>query len=49
MKYLILSQAELELKEAVIFYNNERSGLGFEFALEVEKTIERIIKHPHAW
>ena len=49
MKIEFLSIAEIELKEAIIYYNEQSEGLGFEFALEIEKTIERIIQFPEAW
>jgi len=49
MNYIILSPAEDEFIESVHYYNSESEGLGFEFAAEVEKTLERIIKHPDAW
>jgi len=49
MKYSILSPAETEFKEAVDYYNRQSEGLGFEFAFEIEKTLERIIQHPNAW
>lgn len=39
-----LSPAEAEFDEAVSFYNTESEGLGFEFAAEVRKTIDRIIR-----
>jgi hypothetical protein len=44
-----LEPAENELNDAVAFYNIQRYGLGFEFAQEVNNTIDRIIKHPEAW
>ena len=49
MKIEFLSIAEIELKEAINYYNEQSEGLGFEFALEIEKTIERIIQFPEAW
>ena len=49
MKVEIISVAEIEFKEAVDYYNNESEGLGYEFALELEKTIERILQYPEAW
>ena len=44
-----LEPAENELKEAISYYNEQNEGLGFEFALEVQKTIERISQYPDAW
>jgi toxin ParE1/3/4 len=51
MKYTIsfLEPAEQELLESVEYYNEQSSGLGFEFALEVQKAIERIIHFPESW
>ena len=39
----------MELIDASSYYNIQSEGLGFEFAAEVKKTIERIIQHPEAW
>ncbi len=44
-----LETAENELNDAVAFYNIQRYGLGFEFAKDVNNTIDRIIEHPEAW
>lgn len=49
MKVEIISAAEEELKDSVRYYNNESEGLGYEFALEIERTIERIVQYPEAW
>ncbi len=49
MKVDFLSIAETELNEAIEYYNKQSEGLGFEFAYEVQKTIERIIWFPEAW
>ena len=40
--------AELEFAEAVEYYNLESEGLGFKFAAEVKRTLERIIQFPNA-
>jgi plasmid stabilization system protein ParE len=44
-----LSVSEAEFLDAVDYYNKQSEGLGFEFALEVEETIERIVLYPQAW
>jgi len=44
-----LDKAEIELIEAVDYYNEQNPGLGYEFALEVKKTIDRITQYPDAW
>ena len=49
MRILVLSCAEEEFAEAVDYYNEQRPGLGFEFASEVQRTFERIRRHPEAW
>jgi hypothetical protein len=49
MRIEFLAPAEIELIDASSYYNIQSEGLGFEFAAEVKKTIERIIQHPGAW
>lgn len=49
MKTVILETAQNELEDAVDYYNRESPGLGFEFADEVYRTIDRILGMPDAW
>ena len=49
MKSRFLSTAELELKEAIEFYETAREGLGAEFLTEVETTVNLIETYPLAW
>ncbi|OGQ52198.1 MAG: plasmid stabilization protein [Deltaproteobacteria bacterium RIFCSPLOWO2_02_FULL_53_8] len=49
MNIRVLACAELEFVESVDYYNEQRSGLGFEFAAEVKNTLERIRLFPDAW
>ncbi len=49
MRILVLSIAEEEFAEAVDYYNEQRPGLGFEFAAEVQRTFERVRRLPKAW
>ena len=49
MSLRILSCAELDFAEAVDYYNDQRPGLGYEFAAEVRATLERIASFPEAW
>ncbi len=49
MKVEFLVPAEDELFNTIRYYNNESEGLGYEFAGEVKRTINRIIEHPQAW
>lgn len=49
MKIEFLAPAEAELADTISYYNMQSEGLGFEFATEVKRTIERIVQHPEAW
>ena len=49
MNIRIISCAEQELVDAVDHYNEQCSGLGFEFAAEVKNTLSRIVSFPKAW
>ncbi len=49
MTLTVLSCAEQELAEIVEYYNDQRPGLGYEFAAEVKKGFNRIQEHPDAW
>lgn len=49
MKFLFHQLAELELADAVDYYENCQQGLGVEFAEEVFATIKRISVYPDAW
>lgn len=49
MNIEFLAPAETELIDATAYYNLQSEGLGFEFAVEVKRTIERIIQYPEAW
>jgi toxin ParE1/3/4 len=45
----ILHEAEDELREAVKYYEGKRPGLGSDFALEVEASIESVRRFPERW
>ena len=49
MNVEFLDPAKSELVEAIDYYNSESEGLGYRFAAEVRRTIERIIQYPEAW
>ena len=49
MNVEFLHPAEREFFEAIDYLNSESEGLGYEFAIEVQRTIERIIQYPNAW
>jgi hypothetical protein len=49
MKIQVLSAAIAEFKEAVAYYNTQSEGLGFEFAAEMRRTVDRIEHLPEAW
>ncbi|MCH2209433.1 MAG: type II toxin-antitoxin system RelE/ParE family toxin [Lentisphaerales bacterium] len=48
MDYKILDEAKEELREAMIFYNEERPGLGLELLDRFEETLEFICDFPLA-
>lgn len=49
MRVRVLSCAERELLDAVDHYNDERPGLGYELAEEVQLALDRIRSFPEAW
>ena len=49
MKIRLLEITQVELDEAVEYYNSESRGLGDDFLLDVLKAIERIRHFPKAW
>jgi plasmid stabilization system protein ParE len=49
MKAEILAAAEVDLLDAVLYYNKQSEGLGYEFAAEVKRTLARILRYPEAW
>ena len=49
MKIQFLEAAQSEFEEAIDFYNQQRPGLGIEFADEVEQALERVRHYPEAW
>ena len=49
MRVDFLVAAESEFLEAISYYNGESEGLGYEFAAEVNRTIDRIWEYPNAW
>ena len=49
MQYSFHPDAEIELIQAIDYYEQCSKGLGQDFAIEVYATIERIINYPKAW
>jgi toxin ParE2 len=49
MRIRFLEIAEIELDEAIQYYNYEFPGLGEDFLAEVLKGLDRIVKFPEAW
>ena len=44
-----LLEAEVELHDAVAFYNAQHAGLGNRLAAEISEGLARIVEYPHAW
>jgi toxin ParE1/3/4 len=49
MNYFFHPEAEIEFIEAVEYYEDCQQGLGHDFAIEVNLTIERLLLYPEAW
>lgn len=49
MIYDFHPEARVEYREAAIFYDTRRSGLGAAFTLEVEAAIDRVLEAPERW
>ncbi len=49
MNYSFHPEAESEFLEAIDYYEGKEKGLGYDFALEIYSTIERILAHSFAW
>lgn len=49
MEIIFLPPAKDEFTEAIAYYNSQSEGLGYEFATEVKRTLERIVQYPDAW
>jgi plasmid stabilization system protein ParE len=49
MKISFLLAAQSELDNTIDYYDEQRTGLGFEFSDEIEQALERISNYPEAW
>jgi len=49
MKYRFHPDADVELFEAVQYYEDVEPGLGQDFAVEVYSAVERALAYPRAW
>ncbi|MBA2705635.1 MAG: type II toxin-antitoxin system RelE/ParE family toxin [Blastocatellia bacterium] len=49
MNTSFLDAAQSEFDDAIDYYDEQRPGLGSEFAEEVEEALERINHYPEAW
>jgi hypothetical protein len=49
MRIRFLDIAQIELDQAIEYYNNESPGLGDKFLTEILKVINRIGEFPEAW
>jgi plasmid stabilization system protein ParE len=49
MRYAFHPEAEAELNAAIDYYEDISPGLGYDFAVEVYSTIEKILSFPEAW
>lgn len=49
MKVRLDPAAKLEIRQAALFYEDCRDGLGLEFLDAVESAFEQIQRHPRVW
>lgn len=49
MTYRFLPPAEDDLRDAAVYYESLRDGLGDDFLLEIRRTIDRIMEYPDGW
>jgi plasmid stabilization system protein ParE len=49
MKAKFLTPASAEVREIIAYYNDQREGLGLEFAAELKQTLARMKHYPMAW
>ena len=49
MKIIFLPPADKELRDAVVYYNDQLEGLGNQFLQDVLTAIDFIKKFPYAW
>ncbi len=49
MNFFFHPDAEIELEQAIDYYENVRQGLGFDFATEAYTAIKRATSLPKAW
>lgn len=49
MNLRILEEAQQDLEASLDYYNGESPGLGYEFADEFYRTLDRIHENPDAW
>ena len=48
-KYRFTSAALSELREATLYYEQQEKGLGVKFLDEIDATVDRVQRFPHAW
>lgn len=49
MRIDFLRPVDVELIETIAYYNLQSEGLGYDFATEVKRAMERILQYPKAW
>ena len=49
MTYRFHPEAELELREAIGYYEDIEPGLGYDFSIQVYSAIQRAVSYPRAW
>lgn len=49
MSFVLHPEAETEFNQAIEYYEELETGLGYDLAIEIYSTIQRIVAFPKAW
>ena len=49
MNYRFLPAAEIDLNDAVDYYETRQMGLGTDFLIEIHRTVARMMDYPDGW
>ena len=47
--FIFARAAEIELREAIDYYNREKPGLGKQFSAAIDAGIDEVLEHPRRW
>jgi toxin ParE1/3/4 len=47
--FIFARAAEIELREAINYYNSEKPGLGKQFSAAIDARTDEVLEHPRRW